>query len=131
MEDALRLLIVEDSPLVRKMYGLAFSKREHELTAVEDGLRALDVLAEFPRRYDLILLDLRMPDMDGVEFIRAVRKNSALDRIPIVLTTAEPEESVLMIQARALGVAAVVRKPWKPQDLRDLVQTVVQRKAVG
>jgi CheY-like chemotaxis protein len=126
-----RLLIVEDSPLVRKMYGLAFPKREHELTAVEGGQQALDAIAESPRGYDLILLDLRMPDMDGVEFIRAVRSDSALNRIPIVLTTAEPHDSVLMIQAKALGVAAVVRKPWKPQDLRELVQTVLQRRAVG
>jgi CheY-like chemotaxis protein len=122
-------LIVEDSPLVRKMYGLAFPKREHDLTAVENGWKALDAMAQTPNRYDLILLDLRMPDMDGVEFIRAVRSDSALARIPIVLTTAEPEGSVLMLQAKALGVAAVVRKPWKPHELRELVQTVLQRKA--
>jgi two-component system chemotaxis response regulator CheY len=122
-----RLLVVEDSALVRKMYGLAFPKREHELTAVENGRIALTAIAESQRPYDLILLDLCMPDMDGVEFIRAVRSNSALAQIPIVLTTAEPEGSDLMFQAKALGVATVVRKPWKPQELRDAVRAVLHK----
>jgi CheY-like chemotaxis protein len=123
-------LIVEDSPLVRKMYGLAFSKREHELTAAENGRVALTMIAEAQQPYDLILLDLRMPDMNGVEFIRAIRSNRALAGTPVVLTTAEPEGSDLMHQAMALGVAAVVRKPWRPQDLRDAVQNVLP-KTVG
>jgi CheY-like chemotaxis protein len=109
------------------MYGLAFPKREHELTAVENGRIALTAIAESQQPYELILLDLCMPDMDGVEFIRAVRSNRALARIPIVLTTAEPEASDLMSQAKALGVAAVVRKPWKPQELRDVVRTILHK----
>jgi two-component system, chemotaxis family, chemotaxis protein CheY len=122
-----RLLVVEDSPLVRKMYGLAFPKREHQLTAAENGRMALTAIAEALEPYDLILLDLCMPDMDGVEFIQAVRANSALAQIPIVLTTAEAEGSELMSQARSLGVAAVVRKPWKPQELRDVVRTILHK----
>jgi CheY-like chemotaxis protein len=110
------------------MYGLVFSRREHELTSVKNGVEALNVLDRADTPPDLILLDLRMPDMDGVEFVREVRANRALSGIPIVLTTAEPEDSVLMIQARALGVAGVVRKPWKPQELRDLVQVILKRR---
>lgn len=123
----MRLLVVEDSPLVRKMYGLAFPKRDHHLTAAENGRMALTAIAESQQAYDVILLDLCMPDMDGVEFIRAVRTNSALAQIPIVLTTAEAEGSELMSQARALGVAAVVRKPWKPQELREIVRSVLHK----
>ncbi|HEX2224986.1 MAG TPA: response regulator [Thermoanaerobaculia bacterium] len=124
----MRVLIVEDSPLVQKMYGLVFSRREHELNSVKNGLEALNVLERSDTPYDLILLDLRMPDMDGVQFIRELRTNPAASKVPVVLTTAEPEDSVLMIQARALGVAGVVRKPWKPQELRDLVQVILKRR---
>lgn len=124
----MRVLIVEDSPLVQKMYGLVFSRREHELTSVKNGLEALNVLDRSDTPYDLILLDLRMPDMDGVQFIRELRTNPAAAGVPVVLTTAEPEDSVLMIQARALGVAGVVRKPWKPQELRDLVAVILKRR---
>lgn len=121
----MRVLIVEDSPLVRKMYGLVFSRREHELVTAEDGRRALDALAADPGRFDLILLDLRMPDMDGVDFIRAMRQTDRFRDIPIVLTTVEPDSSELLREALAQGVAAVVKKPWKPQELRAVVQTVL------
>ncbi|MGH7525221.1 MAG: response regulator [Gemmatimonadales bacterium] len=123
----MRVLIVEDSPLLRKMYGLAFSKREHELTTAEDGRKGLATLTGATERFDLILLDLRMPDMDGVEFIRAVRRTGAFREVPIVLTTVEPDTSELLLEARALGVAAVVKKPWKPQELRGVVQSVLHQ----
>ncbi len=121
----MNVLIVEDSPLVRKMYGLAFSKREHELVTAEDGRKALEALTANPRAFDLILLDLRMPDMDGVEFIRAVRRAGRFREIPIILTTVEPDGSELLQEACELGVAAVVKKPWKPQELRAVVQSVL------
>lgn len=126
----MRILIVEDSPLVRKMYGLVFSPREHELDTAEDGRKGLETLAASSQQYDLILLDLRMPDMDGVEFIRAVKRASVLASIPIVLTTVEADTSDLLLQAKALGVAAVVKKPWKPQQLRKVVQSVLHGPSV-
>ncbi len=126
----MRILIVEDSPLVRKMYGLVFSPREHELDTAEDGRKGLETLAASSQRYDLILLDLRMPDMDGVEFIRSVRRASGLASIPIVLTTVEADTSDLLLQAKALRVAAVVKKPWKPQQLRKVVQSVLHGPSV-
>jgi CheY-like chemotaxis protein len=67
-----------------------------------------------------------MPDMDGVQFIESLQwEDPRFLGIPIVLTTAEREGSDLLEAARALGVAAVVHKPWKPQDLRDTIRSVV------
>ena len=119
----MRLLIVEDSPLVRRMYGLAFNRRDHEITEAENGRQALELLRSEPVPFDVILLDLHMPDMNGVEFIEAV-KQRPLFSTPIIVTTAERESSELLQRARALGVAAVVKKPWKPQELAALVQRV-------
>jgi two-component system chemotaxis response regulator CheY len=123
VRSGVKVLIVEDSPLVRKMYGLALSPREHELTAAEDGRRALEILADPAQRFDLILLDLRMPDMDGVAFLRQLRRDPRLRRMPVVLTTVEPDGSDLLLEATGLGITAVVKKPWKPQHLRQVVQT--------
>jgi CheY-like chemotaxis protein len=121
-----RLLIVDDSPLIRRMYGLAFYRHKHELVEAENGRQALDVLGASMLPFNLILLDLRMPDMNGVEFIEHVTRRP-LFSVPIIVTTAEPESSELLQQARGLGVAAIVKKPWKPQELGDLVQSVLDR----
>ena len=118
----MRILVVEDSKLVQRMYGLAFSPREHALVAAENGRAALTVLQGAADDFDLILLDLRMPDMNGVEFLREVQRLGV--RTPVILTTAEPEHSTLLADARALKPAAIVHKPWKPTELRDVAATV-------
>jgi CheY-like chemotaxis protein len=123
----MRILIVEDSRLVQSMYGLAFSRREHELTMASDGRAALAQLADPTSRFDVILLDLRMEGMNGVEFLREVRRDARLAQIPIVVTTMEPKKSELLREARRLGVAAVAKKPWHPQELRELVEAIVHR----
>ena len=123
----MKILVVEDSALLRRMYHLAFPRREHELDTAEGGRQALDLLAESRPPHDIILLDLRMPDMSGVEFIRTMRRGAARGGAPIVVTTAEPDDSHLLREAKALGVAAVVKKPWKPQQLRAVVQAVLDQ----
>lgn len=120
----MRILIVEDSPLVQKMYGLAFSHRQHTLVTAANGRLALSILDSDEGNFDLILLDLRMPDMNGIEFLTELPRHRS-DHIPVVLTTAEPPDSPMVQQARALGTAAVVHKPWRPNELRDLVRLVV------
>lgn len=121
----MRLLVVEDSPLLRKMFGLAFPQQLNELQQAEHGREAMALLADTSAPFDAVLLDLRMPDMNGVEFIRAIRGLPLHRRTPIVLTTAEPDDSGLMQEATALGVAAVVKKPWTPQKLRQVVQQLL------
>lgn len=120
----MRILIVEDSPLVQKMYGLAFSQRQHTLVTAANGRLALSILDADDGNFDLILLDLRMPDMNGIEFLTELPRHRS-GHIPVVLTTAEPPESPMVEQARMLGTAAVVHKPWRPNELRDLVKLVV------
>lgn len=121
----MRLLVVEDSPLLRKMFGLAFPRQFNDLRQAESGRQAMELLATTRAPFDVVLLDLRMPDMNGVEFIRALRERPAHAATPIVLTTAEADDSDLLRQATALGVAAVVKKPWTPQGLRAAVQQVL------
>lgn len=120
----MRILIVEDSPLVQKMYGLAFSHRQHTLVTAANGRLALSILDSDDGNFDLILLDLRMPDMNGIEFLTELPRHRS-GHIPVVLTTAELPDSPMVQQAKALGTAAVVHKPWRPNELRDLVKLVV------
>jgi two-component system chemotaxis response regulator CheY len=122
----MRLLVVEDSPLLRKMFGLAFPNQTNDLQPADNGRSAMELLAGSDEPFDAVLLDLRMPDMDGVEFLRALRRQPVHRLTPVVLTTAEADDSELLAQARLLGVAAVVKKPWSPQALRNVVQQVIE-----
>jgi two-component system chemotaxis response regulator CheY len=121
----MRLLVVEDSPLLRKMFGLAFPHQLNDLKPAENGRDAMELLESSPEPFDAVLLDLRMPDMDGVEFLRAFRRQPVHGRTPVIVTTAETDDSELVEQARALGVSAIVKKPWSPQALRAVVQKVI------
>jgi two-component system chemotaxis response regulator CheY len=117
-----RLLIVEDSALIRKVTHLAFPSREHELHEAENGLEAIGLIDAADRPFDAIVLDLQMPDMNGVAFILALRQRPRHRDTPIVVATSEAEGSELLQEARRLEVAGVVKKPWKPQELARLVE---------
>ena len=127
----MRLLVVEDSSLLRKMFGLAFPQQFHELGQAENGRQAIEMLERERQPFDAVLLDLRMPDMNGIEFIHALRRLPAHQSTPIVLTTAEADESALLQEATRLGVATVVKKPWTPRKLRLLVEQIVVNPPTG
>jgi CheY-like chemotaxis protein len=117
-----RLLIVENSELIRKMTSLAFPSREHELQEAENGRTALALLAGAARPFDAIVLDLQMPDMNGVEFLRTLRQRALHGQTPVVVATSERDDSPLLEEIRQMGVAAIVRKPWKPRELAEAVR---------
>ena len=121
----MRLLVVEDSPLLRKMFGLAFPHQLNDLKPAENGREAMELLDRSTEPFDAVLLDLRMPDMDGVEFLRALGRLPVTGRTPVIVTTAVADDSDLVAQAASLGVAAIVKKPWSPQSLRRVVQKVI------
>jgi len=126
-----RLLLVEDSALIRTMYRLAFPPREHKIEEAEDGQRALELLDASTERFDAILLDLNMPRMNGVEFIRALQQRPRHRDTPVIVATSQGETSVLLRDARRLGVAAVVKKPWKPLELAKLVRALGEQPPRG
>ena len=125
----MRLLVVEDSALIRTVTRLAFPSRDHEIQEAANGRQALTILDAATQRFDAILLDLRMPEMNGVEFIRALGQRALHRDTPIVVASSEGETSELVQEARRLGVAAIVKKPWKPQELAQLVQACIERRA--
>jgi two-component system chemotaxis response regulator CheY len=117
-----RVLVVEDSALIRSVTRLAFPASAHQLVEAEHGRRALELLDATLQPFDAILLDLRMPEMNGVEFIQALRQRPTHRATPVVVASSEAEDSELVLCVRKLGVAAVVKKPWKPQELAEIVR---------
>jgi two-component system response regulator len=132
MNRALHILLVEDSPRDAELILDALTGREpaNVVTHVRDGADALDYLyrrGEFAGRAGaqpaLILLDLKLPKVDGLEVLRQVKGDVALKVIPIVMMTSSREEQDLL-RSYQLGVNAYVVKPLKFQDFADAVKEV-------
>ena len=89
----MKILIVEDSALIQRMYGLALPKREHELHTAANGREALSLLASHGP-FDVVLLDLNMPDMNGVEFVQHVPDALGAPTLPAPQTSPGTDNAV-------------------------------------
>jgi excisionase family DNA binding protein len=106
--DKARILIVDDEPAVRAMLERALSDADYEVAAVGDGPAALDRLREAD--YDLLIIDLKMPGMDGLSVVRAVRRRSL--GLPVIVITGFSTEASA-IEAINLGVSGYLTKPFR------------------
>jgi DNA-binding NtrC family response regulator len=122
-----RVLIVDDEPNVRLMLETTLSSAGYLVTEAGDGQAALDRLSSSGPDHDLILLDLLMSRMDGMELLRRLRSTGNI--IPVVILTAHgsiPEA----VEAMKLGAIDFLTKPTTPDALRRVVAEVIERNAV-
>ncbi|MEP6917356.1 MAG: response regulator [Acidobacteriota bacterium] len=127
-----RLLLVEDSARDAELIldALGTNQLANEVVHVRDGAEALDYLyrrGEFARRPEgqpaLVLLDLKLPKVDGLEVLRQLKGDPSLKMIPVVMMTSSREERDLLASYQ-LGVNGYVVKPMKFQDFVDAVKQV-------
>jgi two-component system cell cycle response regulator DivK len=116
------ILHVEDNDYNRKIVRDLLSRRNYELVEVRDGEAALDELTR--RRPDLILMDIQLPKLSGLEVTRRIRCRSDLAGIPIVAITSfaltGDEQRVL-----EAGCDAYIPKPYRPRDLLEVIIRLV------
>lgn len=86
----MKIMIVDDCPTTRKLLGLYLRGKGYELVFAENGLDAIEKLAR--ENISLILSDLNMPYMDGIELLRSVRSDPNLSHIPFLMVTTESDE---------------------------------------
>ena len=115
------MLLVEDDPSIREVATLGLEGAGFRVTAASDGR---DALAEFRRtRFDLLLLDVMLPEMDGLEVCRVVRRES---QVPIVMLSAR-SDTVDVVVGLELGADDYVTKPFSPRELVLRVDSVLRR----
>jgi CheY-like chemotaxis protein len=132
MNSLRRILLVEDSARDAELIlnALEGNNVANEIVHVRDGAEALDYLycrGQFAGRSDshpvLMLLDLKLPKVDGLEVLRQIKGDAALKTIPVVMMTSSRQEQDL-VRSYELGVNAYVVKPMKFQDFVDAVKKV-------
>ena len=127
--DQIRALIVDDSSVMRKIVERSLRQAGLELSKVFEagnGAEALVVLAKEP--VDLILCDINMPVMDGLEFVKQLATMENLKGIPVVMITTEGSENHV-IQALSAGAKGYIRKPFTPDQVKEHVLPVVGKKS--
>lgn len=118
------ILVVDDSPTMRRMVITSLGSLQRvKSSQAGSGLEAIERLAIEP--VDLMVLDLNMPDMHGMEVIDFVRKHQAYRDIPIVVLTTKGEESSRN-QALAAGATRYLTKPFDPRQLADVVGSLLK-----
>jgi DNA-binding NtrC family response regulator len=126
MSTAARILIVEDEPNVRLVFRTALESTACTLSTAEDGETALRWLKQSP--FDLVLLDLQMPGLNGIEVLRRLRDTGNV--VPVVIITAHGSISDA-VQAMKLGAVDFLTKPVMPEALRKVVAEALARHAPG
>jgi len=114
------ILVVEDSPTMRALLTASLEEisGQFKVTEVENGFEALRAL---PREsFNLIITDINMPDINGLELVSFVKSNPAYESIPLIIVSTEGSERDLD-RGVSLGADAYIVKPFDPNDLREVV----------
>jgi len=119
-----QIIIIEDDKHISKLVKYNLEKAGYDCTVADEGEEALDVLAK--ERPDLIILDIMLPKMDGFEVCRAIKQNTKLKNIPIIMLTAKGEE-VDRIVGLELGADDYVVKPFSPRELILRIKAILKR----
>ena len=120
-----RVLVVDDEPQIRRVLRLALTAQGFDLRVAADGETALDTLRDWPA--DLVITDLTMPGMDGIELCRRIREKSAT---PIVVLSVKGEERT-KVAALDAGADDYVTKPFGMDELLARVRAVFRRRPAG
>lgn len=121
-----RILLVEDDAAIVQTTTLRLQHEGYDVSVATDGAQALRHLAAAQAPVDLVLLDLKLPEMDGVEVCRRLKQNAATARIPVVVFTAVGSYLThLGDLCEELGAAAWVKKPYKSEELMTTIRTAL------
>jgi two-component system chemotaxis response regulator CheY len=117
------LLIVDDSASMRQMVSFTLKDAGYDVIAANNGKDALTKLDG--AKISMVITDLNMPEMDGIELIRQLRTKPGFKFTPIVMLTTESQDSKKMAGKQA-GASGWIVKPFKPEQLLDTVKKFVK-----
>ena len=117
-----RILAVDDSPSMRQMVSATLTSAGYEVEEAEDGVQALQLAGR--QRFDLVITDVNMPNMDGISLTKELRALPSYKFTPILLLTTEsaPEKK---LQGKAAGATGWLVKPFNPEQLLATVKKVL------
>ena len=121
------VLVIDDKPTNRDVLRAVLDYQNHRIIEAEDGAEGLEkIRAERP---DLVIADILMPHMDGYEMVRSLRRDPSLAGTRVIFYTAAYLKSEAIKLSQACGVTHLIVKPADPQEIIDMVHTVLSENA--
>jgi two-component system chemotaxis response regulator CheY len=123
---SVRALIIDDSAVMRKIVERALREAGIELAELREAGNGAEGLAALGQSsVDLILCDINMPVMDGLEFVKRLKDVDNARGVPVVMITTEGSESHV-VQALSMGAKGYIRKPFTPDQVKEHVLPLLQ-----
>lgn len=122
----MNILVVDDSAMIRRIIISGLRKDGYEsanMVEAGDGVEALEAVDAYD--FDLILSDINMPNMGGLEFVREVRQRPECDGVPIVMVTTETAGSVAS-DAFVAGATEFIKKPFTVEKLHEILEKIFE-----
>lgn len=116
------ILAVDDSASLRQMVVFSLQAAGYQVTEAADGSEGLEKARR--QKFDLILTDQNMPNMDGLAFIRSLRQMGAYSSVPVLMLTTESSDE-MKAKGKAAGANGWLVKPFDPQRLTEVVKKVI------
>lgn len=128
MEKISHVLIVEDDPFIREVLTFTL-KKDFKVVTRTNGMEAMEWL-EQGNPVDLVIADLQMPLLNGLELIRIVRASSQLSHLPILIISASDDSNV-RINCLQAGADAYMTKPFNPLEAKAQVEALLRRRGLS
>lgn len=116
------VMIVDDAVSIRGLASMTLENAGYQVIEAQDGAEALEKLSHLA--VNMVITDINMPNVNGIELIKAMKANAQHKFIPVVILTKETEPA-LKHEAQASGVKAWIVKPFKPTTILSVVQKVI------
>ncbi len=121
-------MFVEDDPAILKISADALDDAGYRVIQVTDGQRALQ--EALSRKVDLIVMDISVPQVAGVEACQCLKAMPKTSRIPVVLTAAKKDPAAKMLAERTHGSVRVLRKPFTAEEIVSVVRQLVKPRSL-
>jgi DNA-binding response OmpR family regulator len=123
-----RLLVVDDDPINRRLLASYLKREGHEVATANDGAQGWELVQAEP--FDVVLLDVLMPELDGYEVLERIRGDEALRRLPVIMISSV-EETDSIVRCIELGADDYLPKPFSPPLLRARINAGLARKRLA
>lgn len=117
-----KIMTVDDSASVRQMVSFTLREAGYEVVEASDGKDALSKISG--TQFNLIVTDLNMPNMDGIELIRNLRSSGTHKFVPIIMLTTESQDSK-KLEGKSAGATGWIIKPFRPEQLLAVIKKVI------